>query len=102
MKDLVQQVDEILFRFRDPIGVSVQLEARDEYSAFAPQMVRILAQGAEQGIVAHALLRIEKEELELEGDPARSAKIAAMLISLRAQGGEGLGHWSAAGRDPAP
>ncbi len=72
MKDLVQQVDEILFRFWDPIGMSDQLEARDEYSAFAPQSAGILAQGEDQGAVAQALLRIEKEELEREGDPARS------------------------------
>ena len=82
MKDLVRQVDEILFRFWDPLGVCGQLKARDEYSAFAPHIARLLAQGADQGAVVQALLRLEQEDLGLAGDPARSAAIEAMLIGL--------------------
>lgn len=64
--NLEKRVDEILFHVWDPIGVSHAPEARDEYSGYVPQVLRILQSGSAVGQVAGPL-REYLRSLEVDG-----------------------------------
>lgn len=82
MRDLISRVDEVLLHEWDPIGVSDTPEAWDEYSSYAPGLLRY-AMGGNVEVVADQLHRITNEQMGLPGsDRARDLQIAQKLVDL--------------------
>ena len=75
-------VDEILCCLWDPIGVSSDgaPEARDEYTSYVPEIVKLLEDGADAQQVADGLDIIEVEQMGLNGDKGRNLGVAQLLI----------------------
>ena len=85
MRDLISKVDEILLQEWDPIGVKGNPEAWDEYSSYAPGLLRYAMRGNIE-VVADQLHRITKECMGLSRtDRARDIKVAQMLVGLASQ-----------------
>ena len=75
-------VDEILCYLWDPIGVSSDgtPQARDEYTSYVPEIVKLLEDGADAQQIADSLDRIEVEQMGLDGNKGRNLGIAKLLI----------------------
>ena len=75
-------VDEMLCYLWDPIGVSRDgtPEARDEYTMYVPEIVKLLENGADAQRIADNLDMIEVERMGLDGDKGRNLGIAQLLI----------------------
>ncbi|MFY9234238.1 MAG: hypothetical protein WAO58_07235 [Fimbriimonadaceae bacterium] len=57
------QVDRILWEDWDPLGVNDQPAAFDEYTTYAPGVIRILIQGADVRRVSEHLFDIESKSM---------------------------------------
>ena len=68
----------------DPIGVRGIPEAADEYDSYAPHVLGMLEQGAEDGAVADYLTGVVRDRMELRPSPEKDADIAALLRELLA------------------
>ncbi|PCI10914.1 hypothetical protein COB72_01980 [bacterium] len=85
MRDLISAVDEILYNEWDPIGVNDTPEAFDEYSSYAPGLLRY-AMGGDPEVVADQLGRITRESMGLgDGDRQHNLAIAQKLIDIASQ-----------------
>ena len=79
---LFEAVKDILFSMWDPIGVNDNPSCSDEYDAYAPTIVRLLLEGAdEHKIMGH--LRQSEINLGLpQADEPHDLQIARQLINL--------------------
>ena len=85
MRDLISAVDEVLFHEWDPIGVNETLEAFDEYSSYAPGLLRCAMSGDPE-VVADQLGWISSETMGLsDGNRQRDLMIAQKLIDIASQ-----------------
>jgi hypothetical protein len=85
MRDLISAVDEVLFHEWDPIGVNETPEAYDEYSSYAPGLLRYAMRGDPE-VVADQLGRISSETMGLRvGNRQRDLVIAQKLIDIASQ-----------------
>lgn len=77
----------ILIADWDPIGIADEPNARDEYDAYAGQIVRLLATGARESDLQAFLVKVSIEELGLAANPERAATAARHIIErFRRQG----------------
>jgi hypothetical protein len=67
----------------DPIGVSHVHEAHDEYDAYVPDVLRLLASGASTEELFRYLWQLETEHMGLDGDRPATERFAARLLQLR-------------------
>lgn len=82
MRELISRVDQILLEDWDPIGVNGIPEASDEYSSYAPGLLRIAMRGNPES-VADQLRFISSEQMGLGGESREhDMKIAQKLIDL--------------------
>ena len=70
---------EVLHDEWDPIGVSGESGARDEYGCYVPDVVRLIVQCASEQELAVALMAIEIERMGLPGRE-REARLAARAM----------------------
>lgn len=85
MRDLISRVDEILLHEWDPIGVKDTPDAWDEYSSYAPGLLRY-AMGGNAEEVADQLHRITHKTMGLCGNNREHhLKIAQKLIAIASQ-----------------
>ena len=79
--ELYRVTDEVLHYEWDPIGVSREPMARDEYHAYLPQVFALLQeeQGSER--LAQYLVGIERERMGLAADLEHARETAALLIA---------------------
>lgn len=82
MKQLIKQVDEILFNHWDPIGVN-WAAPRDEYSGYAPAVAMLIVNGAATEAIATHLDRIAVERMGLKPKPEKARRAASLLLALR-------------------
>ena len=77
------RADEILQYVWDPIGVGRMPEARDEYGAYVPQVVRLLFEEKPEAELVAYLHQIESGHMGLSETPealAHTQEVAALLI----------------------
>jgi hypothetical protein len=80
---LERRCEEVLHYVWDPIGVSHEPGARDEYSGYVPHLCALLRDGATQDDVAAYLDSAVGAAMGLEPDAGRAADAAALLIKWR-------------------
>ena len=66
----------------DPFYLNEVPEAAQEYDAYAPALLGLVLNGADEAAIAAHLLTLETESLGLEGDPARAARVAKLALAL--------------------
>lgn len=75
-------IRDVLLHEWDPICVSDEPEARDEYDAYVPGVYRMLISRAHEDEVFDYLWEIETEHMGLYGDRRRTRYIARKLVGL--------------------
>jgi hypothetical protein len=82
---LLQMVDEVLFYEWDPIGINGNLVGRDEYTAYAGDICRMLQDGCEQTRLAHHLRELAEDRMGLPRvDLERDLRVARRLLNALA------------------
>lgn len=85
MRDYISRVDEILLHEWDPIGVCDYPEAWDEYSSYAPGLLRFAMRG-NIDVVADQLYKIKHEHMGLSHENrALDRAVAQKLVDLASQ-----------------
>ena len=73
---LYKQIDNILWREWDPIGINACEQARDEYYGYLPHVFRLKLENADVEAIAQYLVKIETERMGLNGDITHCRKVA--------------------------
>jgi hypothetical protein len=83
LKRLTQEVREVLLDKWDPLCVGDNPNLADEYDAYLPPLVRLLA-GApvDKASLIDYLTRVERDEMGFPGDPAKLSAEADALMAL--------------------
>lgn len=79
MLDLAQ-VTRVLREEWDPFYLNEIPEAAKQYDAYAPALLGLVLNGADEAAIAAHLLTLETEAFGLEGDPARAARVAKLAL----------------------
>jgi hypothetical protein len=80
--ELYNQIDEILWKFWDPIGVNDIEDIRDEYQSYTPQILNLKICGSDALTIAEKLNDIEKKRMGLAGNINNCLDVAKMIIKL--------------------
>jgi hypothetical protein len=72
-------IADILMQNWDPIGISDEPLARDEYQPYVAMVLALLNASASVEMIASKLLDIERTQMGLAGDVNRAQKVAALL-----------------------
>jgi hypothetical protein len=75
----VDAIRRILISEWDPIGCGVP---EDEYDSYIPAVYRLMQSRAGAEALASHLEKLETESMGLRADPARSRRVAQMLLDL--------------------
>ena len=78
--DINRAVDEILHYVWDPIGVAGVPQARDEYAAYVPQVVALLARGISGGELSLWLQGLAEEHIGTGRRPERADEASLALV----------------------
>lgn len=82
MRDLISAIDEVLFYEWDPIGINDCSDAFDEYSSYAPGLLRFAMRGNPE-VVADQLARLATVNMGLStSDRQHELRIAKKLIEI--------------------
>ena len=81
-KELYNQIDEILWRDWDPIGINNEENIRDEYYGYIPQIFNLKIQGADKTKIANYLYEIETVNIGTNGDIQNCELVAEKIINL--------------------
>lgn len=76
-------VDEVLHYLWDPIGVSGDPWARDEYQSYIGPVLAMLSSGASESEIAYRLSQIVVEQMGLNACSERSSAAALALVKWR-------------------
>ena len=79
---LFTKIDIILWEKWDPIGVN-DYDVRDEYSAYVPTIFRLALEGSQE-YIEDQLLKIERDQMGLAGNPENCSKIASLILKEKA------------------
>ncbi len=84
-KRLWREINTILFRDWDPIGVNDEPQCEDEYESYVGGIYRLVVGDADCFKLAEHLARIETESIGLEkpDKEERCRRIAEQLLALR-------------------
>ncbi len=75
-------VRELLFKRWDPIGINDEPLVRNEYDSYAPQIWRMLRDGADETKIAHHQRKLRTNSMGLAADDEHDRLIARELIAL--------------------
>ena len=83
-KKIFNQIDEILWKDWDPIGVNDIEDARDEYSSYALQILGLKIHNADKQSIADKLYKFESVNMEVATLESRKhcEEIAQKIIDL--------------------
>jgi hypothetical protein len=65
----------------DPFYLNEIPEAAQEYDAYAPALLGLVLNGADEAAIVAHLLTVETESMGLDGDPARAARVAKLALA---------------------
>jgi hypothetical protein len=77
--ELYKRTDEVLFYIWDPIGVSHEPYARDEYFSYLPQVFQMLLNEKPKEMIVEYLLKIVSERMELNPDIEHAKEVVEVL-----------------------
>ena len=80
--EISRRVGEVMHDLWDPIGVSQEPYARDEYDAYVPVVTGMLMRGAGETEIASYLTRTSTETMGLSGTPVGRSHERARAPSL--------------------
>jgi len=81
--DLLQTVQEILFREWDPIGVNFNELCRDEYDSYAPTICFWLREGVDENSLAAHLSQLQRVSMGMSViDEELHLRVARRLLGL--------------------
>jgi hypothetical protein len=81
--ELYKRCDEVLYYAWDPIGVSDEPYARDEYRSYLPQVFQLVKANASRERIEKYLAEIVKTNMGLEPQPQRDRSAAELLLKWR-------------------
>lgn len=81
-KNLLQLIDELLWKEWDPIGINDIEEARDEYRSYALHIFSLKIHGADKVKMASHLFNIETVSMGLGGNYKHCEEIADRILNL--------------------
>jgi len=79
--NLYSKVDEVIHYIWDPIGISFEPEARNEYYSYLPEIYRLVKSNAPIEIIAKHLNKIQIENIGLPSNLEKCTEIANILLS---------------------
>jgi hypothetical protein len=82
-KELYLRVDEVLHYVWDPIGVSGNPMARDEYQSYVPQVVRLLNENANAEQITSYLNQVVTERMGLPRNLDATLNVVAVLLDWK-------------------
>jgi len=80
-KELLKRIDEVLHYVWDPIGVSGEPNARDEYDSYVPHIFSLLIKNSSSEVIAAELTKITVDAMGLNENSRHDLKVADILIS---------------------
>ena len=81
VNQFIRQVDEILFRECDPIGIN-NVAPADEYSQYAPQIAQLLMNGGSAEKITRHLNDLTHKSMGMNVAVANTRRTVAMLMAL--------------------
>ena len=81
--ELYRRCDEVLYYMWDPIGVSDEPHARDEYRSYLPQVFQMLKAQADPEQIEAYLAKIAETNIGLPPQPERERKASELLLKWR-------------------
>ncbi len=79
--NIAREVRRILMKYWDPIGVADVPSAGDEYDDYIHRVIKILLNDRPSKVeLINYLIKIEKEEMGLDGDRRRARQAANKLL----------------------
>jgi len=81
-KELYQEIDEILWKDWDPIGVN-DVAPRDEYQDYSPTIFSLKRGGADKETIAQKLFEIETKIIGVLGNIENCRNVAGKIINLK-------------------
>lgn len=85
---LFRAVDEVLHYIWDPIGVSRTPVARDEYSAYLPQVFKLVRENCSEAAIADYLGAVATDRMGLSSRKQRDFEVARLLLKWQRVIGE--------------
>ena len=79
---VIDAIEALLRKNRDPIGIVDSAAAQDEYQAYAAVIVGMVARGASRSLLVEELLDIERSEMRLPGDAERAERVVGLLLKI--------------------
>ncbi len=74
------QVTRVLREEWDPFYLNEVPEAAEEYDSYAPALLSLVMNGADETAIAAHLLALETQAFGLEGDPDRAVRVARLAL----------------------
>ena len=82
-KELYHRVDEILHYIWDPIGVSDNPTARDEYHSYLPRVFKLVVDESKEYEIAAYLTTLESGSMGLSANQKKAIEVARLLLDTR-------------------
>ena len=77
--ELYKRTDEVLFYIWDPVGVSKEPYARDEYLAYLPQVFQLLLNNKPKEIIVEYLLSVVSDKIGLSPNKKETEEVVEIL-----------------------
>ena len=79
----LEEIKRLLLKEWDPIGVAEVPQAADEYDMYAMAIFTALHSGSTADDIADYLERVAIEWMGLNGNPAKSRRVAEKIVAVR-------------------
>lgn len=78
-----KEIDDIVWRLWDPIGVNDFEDARDEYDRYLPKLLELKIHRRSVEEISEYLLNIEVLQMGLPGNPERCRYVANKIVYIQ-------------------
>jgi hypothetical protein len=82
-EELYRRVDEVLHYIWDPIGVSGEPMARDEYDSYLPHVFSLLKANVKSEPIAEYLFEVSTGRMGLKENRAKDMEVAEILLDWK-------------------
>ena len=81
--ELYKRIDEVLHYVWDPIGISDEPWARDEYESRVPQVFSLVVNQATPQAIADHLMEVVRKDMEVTSNERHTMRVAELLLAYR-------------------